>query len=190
MFVKELIWDWVMPEFKKQSRPEHKVMMRNLLSSEGGAEKMFQLRLNEKVSKAKMFSTYLPPEMWEIRKALMAEQVKDEELEVPKGFYDNLKYKMEIVITGESIDTASKLTTLQTLFQIIGSNPSILQNKTTKNILFKMLNLAGFNPRDFEDEDTPNIQGVSQEAQAQRGGSIAAPVVATGPQQIQTQVTV
>ena len=190
MFVKEIIWDWIMPEFKKESRPEHKLMMRNLLSSEGGAEKMFQLRLNEKVNKAKMFSKYLPPEMWEIRKALMAEQVKEEELKVPKGMYDNLKMKMEIVITGESIDTASKLTTLQTLFQIIGSNPAVLQNKVTKNILFKMLNLAGFNPRDFEGEDTPDIQQISQEAQAQRGGSIAAPSIPQIPQQVQTEVAV
>ena len=189
MFLKEVLWDWVLPDFKKDLHGQHDIMMRNIMSSEKGAEKFFNLNLNERLNREKMVK-FLPQEMWDLRKALISEELKGSKLTVPRGFYDDLKYKMEIVIVGESIDVASKLTTLQTLFQIIGSNPSVLQNKTTKNILFKMLNLAGFNPKDFEEEEVPTVQDVSQQAQAQRGGSIAAPIPASMPQLSPQQVTV
>lgn len=181
IFVKEILWDWVLPEFKKDKKGAHSLMMKNILSSDKGAEKFFNLQLNYRINKQK-FGKFLPPEMWEMKKALEAEKLKNSKIEMPRGFYDDLKYKMKITIVGENIDVASKLTTLQTLFQIIGSNPSVLENKTTKSILFKMLNLSGFNPHDFEDEEVPTVQGVAQQAQAQRGGSIAAPAMPTMPQ--------
>jgi|TARA_Y100000310_G_scaffold312222_1_gene359310 hypothetical protein len=189
MLVKEIIWDWVMPEFKKDKKGQHSLMVKNIMTSDKGAEKFFNLQVNYRINKQKL-GKFLPPEMWELKRALEVEKLKNSKIEIPKGFYDDLKLKMEIDIVGESIDTASKLTTLQTLFQIIGSNPAVMQNKTTKSILFKMLNLAGFNPKDFEDEDEPTVQEVSQQTQAQRGGSIAAPVAPTTPQQVTEQQTI
>jgi len=175
MFLKEIIWDWVLPEFKKNKRNKHEIIMRNIMSSDKGGEKFFQMHLNQKLNKEKIKKFY-PPDVWQIKKALLAEKLKSAKIEVPKGIYDNLKYKMKIVIQGESIDTASKLTTLQTLFQIIGSNPTVIQDPTVKDILFKMLNLAGFNPMDFEMRDeVPSLQEASIRSQAVRGGSIARP---------------
>ncbi len=188
-FVKEILWDWVVPEFKKDKKGQHEVMMKNIMTSDKGAEKFFNLYLNHMTNRQKM-TKFLSPEMWEMKKAMMAERLKSSKLDIPRGFYDDLKYKMKIEIVGESIDVAAKLTTLQTLFQIIGSNPAVLQNKTTKRILFKMLNLAGFNPHDFEDEETPTIQGAVQQAQVQRGGSIAAPKPSMIPQQMPEMMTV
>lgn len=188
-FVKEILWDWVLPEFKKENRSEHSVMMRTLMTSGKGAEKLFNLQLNHQLNKQK-FGKILPREMWEMKKALLAEKLKGQKIRVPRGFYDNLKYKMKIDIIGESIDTASKLTTLQTLFQIIGSNPAVLENSTTKNILFKMLNLAGFNPKDFEDEETQTPQEAAKQTRVEKGGSIAAPAPSQVPAQIPQTTTV
>ena len=189
MLIKEVLWDWVLPEFKKDKHGAHTLMVKNVMTSEKGAEKFFQLQLNYRINKQKM-GKFLPPEMWELKRAMEAEKLKNSKIEIPKGFYDDLKFKMTIDIVGESIDTAGKLTTLQTLFQIIGSNPSVLQNKTTKNILFKMLNLAGFNPKDFEDDEVSSVQEVSQNTQALRGGSIAAPSIPNVPGQVTEATTV
>jgi hypothetical protein len=83
---------------------------------------------------------------------------------------------MNIVITGEEIDTASRLTTLQTIFQIIGSNPAILQDKKARRILYKMTDLAGINPNELGLEDqTEDLGTTLGNVRAQRGGSIAAP---------------
>ena len=184
MFVKEVLWDWVLPEFKKEKRQGHSVVMRALLESDEGSQKFFQLQLQTVMNKKKLGSKWLPPEMWKMREALEAEKLKGSKMEIPRGFYDNLKAKMEITIVGESIDTASKLTSLQTLFQIIGSNPSVMENPTTQKILFKMLSMAGFNPKDFETEETPTLQGALGEIRAQRGGSIAAPRPTAVPAQL------
>lgn len=190
MFVKEVLWDWVLLEFKKTSRKEHKVLMRTLLGSEDGAEKFFNMKVASELNK-ELVKGFMPPEIREIKRALISEKLKNSKLTVPRGLYDNLKYKMEIDIMGESIDTAGKLTTLQTLFQIIGSNPTVVQDPMVKNILFKMLNLAGFNPRDFKMEDElPTLQEAGARAQAVRGGSIAAPTSSTMPQAMPVGTTV
>ena len=190
MFVKEVLWDWVVPEFKKTHRKEHKVLMRTLLESEGGADKFFKMKVATELNK-ELVKGFMPPEIREIKRALIGEKLKNSKLTIPKGLYDNLKYKMEIDIAGESIDTTGKFTTLQTLFQTIGSNPSVVQDPMIKNILFKMLNLAGFNPKDFEFEaETPTLQEAGAQAQAVRGGSIAAPQAPQMPQSMPAQQTV
>lgn len=191
MFVKEVLWDWIIPEFKKEKRKEHKVLVRSLMSTEEGSEKFFKMQVNKEMNK-ELVKGYMPPEIREIKRALISEKIKDKKLTIPKGLYDNLKYKMEINIVGESIDTSSKLTTLQTLFQIIGSNPTVLQDKATKNILFKMLNLAGFNPKEFNFEEEPStgLAEAGMRAKAMRGGSVAAPQSPpTTPEIMPTQKT-
>ena len=96
---------------------------------------------------------------------------------LPEGFYDNLKYKIDIVVTQEQVDIAAKLTTLQTVLQIMATNPTIMQDKRTKRIFFKMLDMVGVNP---EELDVPEEIGVEQIV-AERGGStarVAAPSLA------------
>jgi hypothetical protein len=190
MFVKEILWDWILPEFKKEKRKEHKVLMRNLLSSGTGSDKYFNMHMTAELNKEKM-TKVMTPEVVEIRKAFIAEKLKGKKVQVPKGIYDDLKYKMDIVMDNENIDTAGKLQTLQMLLQMINSNPAIFQNKMTKDIIFKTLNLSGFNPGDFDfDDPVPSLQQAGAGAQMQRGGSIAAPQMPTQPQQVNTQTTV
>jgi len=190
MFVKEILWDWILPEFKKDKKKEHKVLMRNLLGSGSGSDKYFNMHLTAELNKEKMIKV-MSPEVEQMKKALIAERLKGKKIEIPQGTYDNLKIKMDIVMDDENIDTAGKLQTLQMLLQMINSNPAIFQNKMTKDIIFKTLNLSGFNPNDFDFNDpVPTLQEASAGAQMQRGGSIAAPTMQTQPQQVNTQTTV
>lgn len=190
MFVKEILWDWILPEFKKEKKKEHKVLMRNLLGSGTGSDKYFNMHMTAELNKEKMVKV-MTPEVIEIRKAFIAEKLKGKKIEVPEGTYDNLKIKMDIVMDDENIDTAGKLQTLQMLLQMINSNPAIFQNKMTKDIIFKTLNLSGFNPSDFDFNDpVPSLQEASAGAQMMRGGSISAPQMPTQPQQVNTQTTV
>jgi len=135
---------------------------------------------------------HLSSDQWAIRKGLQAEILKNGELEVPKGFYDDLKYKIDIIITGEQVDTAAKMTTLQTMFQMLGSNPTILKDKRIRKIFYKMVDLAGFNPKDLQLEEEPTgLEQMIGEAQAQRGGSIAAiKTPALQPTAMQTNLAV
>src|SRR3990167_5868234 len=38
-FIKEVLWDWVIPEFKKAKKGKHEIFMKNLMSSDEDSEK-------------------------------------------------------------------------------------------------------------------------------------------------------
>jgi hypothetical protein len=177
-FIKEILMDWVLPEFAKEANKEHKLFMKTLLADgDSNSEKFFQLKLNERMNRLKMTSGYLTPEQWEIRKSIQAEILKKEDLDIPKGFYDNLKYKINIRITGEELDVAARQSTINMLIQMVNSNPAIFENKRVVKFLSYALNMIGMNPKDFFDEDTMTLQNIAM----QRGGSISAPATPTMP---------
>lgn len=173
-FVKEILWDWILPDFQKEMQKEHSILVRNLFDGSDNSEKFFKMNLDTRMNELKS-KEYMTPQQWEIRRSIQAEIIKKGKLDIPKGVYDNLKYKLNIVITGEEVDTASKLTTLQTIFQILGSNPTVLQDPRTKKIFYKMLSVAGFNPVEIDDDQTPSITEATQDVRAKVGGSIASP---------------
>jgi len=189
-FIKEILWDWVLPEFKKEKKEEHSVILKNILSSDDMSEKFLKMQLDDRMNKIVRKGNYMSPEQLQFRRAINADIIKNSKLKIPKGVYENLKQKMSIVITGEEIDTASKLTTLQTVFQMLGSNPGILRDKRVRKVFNKMLDIAGFNPNDLDLEEEPSIEditGQNRGAEAQRGGSIATPQVPNMASQLRTQ---
>lgn len=70
-------------------------------------------------------------------------------LEIPEGYYEDLKYKMDLIITGESINLDSKVTTMTTALQTIATNPGILQNPATRKIFLRLLDMVGVNPEEL-----------------------------------------
>ena len=178
-FIKEILWDWILPTFKNQIRKEHKILIENLLENgDSESDKFFGLILNERMNKLRANSRYLSQDQWAIRKSIQAELLKKEDLKIPKGFYDDLKYKIDIIITGEQLDVQARQSVYTTIFQMIGSNPTIFQDKRALRIFSKMLDLIGISPKDIFDEEVPTLQGTIA---AQRGGSIAAPVPPVNP---------
>jgi len=176
MFVKDILMDWTMPEFKKQKRDIHNLMLGEfdedeltklkdmVATSDNNASLISQIKKTGRIPNTQ--------EM-EVLKAINKEKInRKKELKIPKGFYEDIKYKIDIVITNEQIDIASRVTTLQTVLQIIGSNPTILKDPKTKKVFYKLLDMAGISPLDFKDEE-PNMMDTIGQIQPQRGGSIA-----------------
>jgi len=177
MFLKNIIFDWLLPDFKKTKTGEHKIMLGEF--DEGELDKLRGLILGNKLKNSLIDfvnrNKHIPtPSERQILKGILLKQIKGQkDINIPKGYYDNLKYKIDVVITGEQIDIASRMTTLQTLFQIIGSNPSVLQDKRTRRILYKLVDLAGFNPMDLGfEEGGEELEEIMPQI-AERGGSIA-----------------
>ena len=153
--------------------------MKNLLSDEEeGSEKFFNLKLNWKMNQLRARSKYLSPDQWKIRRVIQAEILKGSDLIIPKGLYDNIKYKMNIVITGEQIDVAARQQSLDTLMIMLAQNPGILEDKRIRKIIYRRMDLAGINPKELFDEEIPGITQIAGEMRAQRGGSVAAPPTA------------
>lgn len=190
-FIKEILWDWVLPEFKNQKRKEHKILIQTLIEdNDGESDKFFNLMLNERMNKLRSTSKYLSPEQWAIRKSIQSELLKKEDMVIPKGFYDNLKYKIDIIITGEQIDVQARQSVIMMLVQMLNSNPAIFENKKIVRFLSYALNLIGMNPKDFFDDENPTMPELAGAGRAQRGGSIAAPQQVSNPamSQVEQQV--
>lgn len=185
MFIKDILFDWIIPEFKKQKNGKHNLMMSEFDESE--LTKIKELVLTNKTNRAvigQVEKTGAIPTMQEMEllKSITSEKMKSQkDIKIPDNFYNNLKYKIDIIITNEQIDTASRMTTLQTVLQIIGGNPTILQDPRTRKVFYKLLDLAGISPTDFQEEE-PDLASTVGQNTAQVGGSVSkAPTASAQP---------
>lgn len=190
-FIKEVLWDWVLPEFKKQNRSEHKILISNLLEDDINSENFLQMMLSDRMNKLRAREKYLTPNQWKIRKAINAEMIRKSQLSVPKGIYDNLKFKMNIVISGEEIDIQSKQSVGQVIIQTLSANPMIMKDKLLRRAFFKVLNWMGINPKDFGlGEPTMDISETVGEISPPQGGSISIPSASSQPALSSVQKTI
>lgn len=186
-FVKEIIVDWILPDFKNKTRKEHSVLLRNILSGDAGSDKLFQLvvsqRLEEKKLENLMRGKILLPDEEQVLKSTIAESVKNEKLDIPKGIYDDVMTKIDIVIGNESTDLSEQQQGLVLLSNMMNNNPGSFTPTEMRAIKRKQMERAGFNPHELGgDEPIPSIQEqMSRQMMAQPGGSIAKPQVAQMP---------
>jgi len=179
MFLKDILFDWIIPGFKKQKIEKHAIMAGEFEEDE--LDKLRNLILTHRANKAVL--KYIAKNMKipstkeaEILKAIEKEKIdKSKHVEIPAKFYENLRYKIKILITNEQLDVASRMTTLQTILQIIGANPTILKDPRTRKVFYKMIDLAGFSPVDFGIDEAPGIEEVMGSQEARVAGSVARP---------------
>jgi len=191
-FTKELIWDWVIPQFKDTKRKEHKMIVKNLLSGDSGSDRLFNMivsrRTEEKKLNLLLNGKLIMPDEEKLMKSMIAEQAKNEEVVIPKGTYDDLKFKISIEIGDESLDMNSKAQFIQMALQTLNNNPAILQNPMTKSLFYKFLEMGGINPHELGDE--PILTLTEQLGQLRPGGSMAKPATSQTPQPITTNQVV
>ena len=123
MFIKEIIWDWIIPDFKKKHRGEHLV---DFVGADERQVKMFDELILEERTAGKI-GEYLStnksfPTAEQISAMKLAEQSnlnnpQKRYEKVPEGIYDKLKYKIDIVISGENNDIQQKAVAIQTAIQ-------------------------------------------------------------------------
>lgn len=171
LFIKDLLTDDIIPEFKNKTQREH---ILTFLGSDDELDKLdktvTRLLVDEVVVKhAKrtgFFPSRLVREDAERRVKDSLNRQKNRYLNIPDSTYDTLEYFVDILITGEQLDTGSLGATLTTALQLVGTNPAMLQNKSSRTIFFKLLELSGVSPVELnllsEDIDkTPVPQGGS-----------------------------
>lgn len=175
MFLRNLILEWILPMFMKEKNISHKIMV-----SEFSEDELTTLRgliVQSKTNKAILDyitkSGNVPDESEiEALKQIIGIKVKSEkQIEIPANFYSNLKYKLDIVITNEQIDLASKFQAVQVVIQMLGSNPTILQDPNMKKYFMQLLDIIGISPAQFESIEPIEEPLITRPAQM--GGSIA-----------------
>ena len=180
MFIKKLIVEDIIPEFRKKKSAKH---IFNLIGDIEGLEKIDRLivnaRTNEKILN-RLSSNGVLPTRDELRlmRGLESDRVKSREgrqIEIPDGFYDDLEFKVDVLITSEQLDISAQQSTRFTLIQLIASNPGVLKDPRTRKMLLRLAEISGISA---EELITPEEEGLEQTALnlgAEKGGSLARP---------------
>jgi len=189
LFWKEVIWDWKIPDFEKYAKKNHKIMLTGSEFDEDELDNFRELivthRNNLAVADFIKKNGIIPDfQMRQMLKTITREKViKEKDIEIPDDYYKNIKYKLDIIMTMESIDVTAKMNTLQTIITIVGQNPTILQDKRTRKIFYKLIDMAGVSPVSFGIESNPDVNEIAERGVAQRGGSVAKVSPITTPTQ-------
>lgn len=179
--VKKFLYEVILPGFEKVNTIEHTIR----LAGED-LDKVKNLLINQKANSALLdFVTEkgkVPSnEEFEMIKAGISEKEKQDKervILIPKGFYKDIEYKIDIVITGESKDTRTMTQVFFAALQAITADPTILQDLTKKKIFMKALENSGVNIEDIiPDEPVPNMNDmVNQMSPKGAGGGVSAPM--------------
>ena len=182
MFIKDLFLDDVIPNFKNKSKREH---ILTFLGSDPERSKLDQaiaeVLVEEKAMEYAEKTGFFPdPASMELEKARVMGELKKKRnlyLDVPAGFYEDAEYNIDILVTGEQLDTGARIQTLQIALQLFGTNPMILRDKGTRTVLFKLLELGGVSPVELNliGENAESPEGMMAQATLPQGGSVAMP---------------
>lgn len=195
LFLRQLFLEEIIPSFKKWARQSHTL---SLLSTTDGIGKFLQMKSNqivdELVMKSVMEKGILPSrDMIDNSKKVLLESFKTMKsipVDIPDSYYEDVKYRFDINFTGEQIDSGIMQQSLMTAMQLVSSNPIIIQNKGTRTMLFKMLELSGVSPIDLSLIEEEVVQNPIEPAQLAQGGSVSAappqgnPQVTSGPVEV------
>ena len=106
---------------------------------------------------------------------------KEMMLTVPKGFYKNAKYDIDIDIMGMSVDVKAQYATMNAILQAITADPTAIIDPAKRKILFGMAEMGGVNPNNLFDSlpDSNNPTNMMDNMNPQNtraGGGVSAPM--------------
>lgn len=182
IFVKKLLYEDILPDFKKDRRSRHSLMIESNDKDFAKFARIMAKNLVDKQLKTLKDSGQVIPgkNIIETEKARIEEDLLSRnhiEINIPEGYYDEQEIKMtiEIVITGESSNTQNKYQGLQLALQTMASNPTILANEGTRQIFFKVLELMGIPAMDLGLlDETVRASAANLLTMGQTGGSAPA----------------
>jgi len=194
MDIKDLLFEVVIPQFKKDNNKEHILRLagedldkiNNLIVDNATEQKIAEF-----VSKKGRYPDRLQIDL--IRGAIseQVKQGKEQLVKMPADFYKDLKYKIDIVITGEQVDTNIKAATLFAAIQAVTADPTLLSDPTKKKFFYRWLEQGGINPIDFEPESAPpSMEQAVENIGGRAGGGVSKPTFAPGQESGKLETTI
>lgn len=182
LFLKELVMDDLLPDCQKSSVKEHILVFS---SSEPELDKLDQAIADILVGQAIMDKAeetgFFPSKEQrdDARRRVLSELQKktNRYYQIPKDFYRDAKYTVDVNITGESVDNGTRSQIVQLALQIVGQNPGVLQNAPARSMLFYLLSLGGISPADLNLTAQPEQQ---PQQPVEQGGSLSSPTPVQG----------
>ena len=183
--VKQLLYDVVIPQFVKENSEKHSL---RLVGED--LETYNQMLVNVKVNNKLLSSLNkgVPTkEKFELMKAIISERVKrgkEKLVDLKKDLYKNIKYKIDIDITGEQVDVRTRSANKFAALQAMASIPDLLTDPRKRKFFRSWLEDGGLRLEDFDTEEQPQL---SEMVQKGSGGGISRPTMPTNPVAGQSQ---
>jgi len=187
MFLKQLLIDFVIPQFNKAKNAKH---IFNFVGDEEELEKIDRLlaRISADETALKIiakrgglfadeFSLIRSFERSELKKG------KSRKFKIPQGLYNDLEYKIDIIITGESVDVGRKITALQVALQ------NTQDPNQRKRLIKKILDLMGSGGEILLDEAPADLDEMAQTQMTQAGSAPRLPAQSSAPELAPKEVT-
>ena len=178
LFAQELYTDWIIPYHKKRLKNEHILVSDFSVEELQLIDKSFATyETNQKIKEYILNPSNIGNPLTEDTIAQfqsgaleLVQKTKNRRgIKVPKGYYDDAEFKLDIVVTNEQRIKAVYLETLSNILQTVATNPAILTDPTLSKIFNEIMEVAGF--------DTSMLAGAMQPKQAE----------VTQPNQLATQ---
>lgn len=191
--VKEFLYNVIIPNFEKKNKGEHVLRIagedldkvRDMIIKQKAHNALFDF-----LTRKRRFPTKIQYDTIVAAITEKVKQGKEKLLKIPKEFYKDLKYKIDIIITGESKDTSVWAQTMFAGLQAVTADPTLLTNPTKKKFFSKFLEAGGASIVDFE----PDTQDKGMESLIPNqpvGGGVSRPnipAMATTPSQAPSTV--
>lgn len=177
--VKELLYEVIIPQFEKEQSIEHTLrlvgqdldkyieMVKNQM--------VFEELIRIIVDKNAPFPTNDDRDAIGIAISESIKQGKEKILTVPKGYYKDVKYDVDIDITGESIDTRVRQATMFAMLQAITADRTMIQDPIKKKFLYMMAENGGIAPDDMFDVEKKDVESIMGMKGA--GGGVSVPAL-------------
>jgi hypothetical protein len=193
MDVKEMLYKVIIPQFEKERSAEHTIRLVGKDLDTYIAMVKNELVLKEMIRIMQKTGKIPTSEEKDVMGLAIEESIKqgkEKVLTIPKGFYDNLKYDIDIDITGESVDTRVKAATKFAILQAITADPTMTTDPVKRKILMSYMEDGGISPNDFFDAEEKKMDDMVPEMPGRAGGGVSAPAMAGSPMGGQSMQTI
>lgn len=182
--VKEMLYTAILPQFEKESNAEHTLRLVgkdldnyvDMIKDSLVFEELTKLVLQGK------FPTDYEAQVIGVGVENAFKKTGELLKKLPRGFYKDNKYDVDIDITGESVDTRVRNATKFAIMQAVTTDPTMLTDPFKKALLLSMAEDGGINLYNFLGVQKKDISTDIAAMQAQRGGGgVSSPVMPQNP---------
>lgn len=179
--LKSFLWNFVIPGLQESLNEEHMIKIAGK-DIDKLAELLSNTNVKNKILKHVLDTGMLPDsnaiEMFKIISDREIKRNGEQQLTIPKDWYKDVKYEIEIDIDGESVSSTVKAQALISTLQAITTDPTMLTDPTKKALLTEHLEQVGVSLSDYEQSN--QVQPIATQQVAAAGGGVSSPTSLQG----------
>lgn len=171
--IKQLIYNDIIPSFKKSKEHYLKLIGEDV-------DKYYSFLVNVQLNKElfnflKKNKTIPTKAQYDaMKQVLLDKKPKEIDLKIPENIFNNIKYIIDIIITGKERDTRLEASNMTMILQSMQQDETILTDPKKRKVFGRLLASVGININEI-DAETENP--INSFVQSKKGGGISKPFI-------------